>query len=175
MANARQLIIFGAVTLVALVMIVSARNIMLGETVSVPYTGNAVMDSSATNYDGEVQKVKLSMANYEYQLSPSTLKRGVPVEMEVDMSTVYGCMRDVVIPGFNVKKYVSESDNIIKFTPTKSGEFNIACSMNMGRGTFSVAEEDGSKANYVEPAPAAVGGESCGGEGGAGGCGCGGV
>lgn len=124
------------------------------------------------------QEILLTFENYEYQLSPSTLVKDVPVRMEVDLNSVYGCMRDVVISAFDVRKYVREGDNIIEFTPDKTGTFNIACSMNMGRGTFKVAEADGSANDYTETqaAPSAgIGGSCGGGQGGAGGCGCGGA
>jgi uncharacterized protein len=97
-------------------------------------TGSAV----AALPSGSVQNVGLSFQNYEYILSPSTLKVGVPVRMEVDLATVSGCMTTVVIPAFNVQKTVGAGDNIITFTPDKVGTFGITCSMNMGRGTFTV-------------------------------------
>jgi plastocyanin domain-containing protein len=58
-------------------------------------------------------------------------------------------MQSVTMPSFGVRKYVSEGDNIIEFTPDKSGNFDIVCSMGMGRQTFSVLGEDG-KTGSVE-------------------------
>lgn len=98
----------------------------------------------------EIQEVKLSFSNYGYVLEPSTLKKNVPVKMEVDMGSVYGCMKDIVIPSFGVRKFVSEGDNVIEFVPDQTGTFKIACSMNMGRGSFDVIESDGSKSDYVQ-------------------------
>lgn len=89
---------------------------------------------------GEYQSVTLKFENYEYVLEPSTLKKGIPVRMEVELDSVYGCMRDIVIKEFNVRKYVREGDNIIEFLPNKAGTIGIACSMNMGRGKFLVVE-----------------------------------
>ena len=86
------------------------------------------------------QHVELYFINYEYKLVPENLIAGIPVRMEVDMDTVYGCMRAIMIPAFNVRKYVNDNDNIVEFTPTKTGVFNIMCTMNMGRGTFRVVE-----------------------------------
>ncbi len=97
--------------------------------------------SNALKYSGDYQEVTLKFINYEYVLEPSVLKKGVPVRMTVDLSTVSGCMRDIVISSFNVRKYVSQGDNVIEFMPDKSGEFIIACSMNMGRGSFSVSDD----------------------------------
>lgn len=101
---------------------------------------NQVTGNVATAPTGEYQEVLLTFKNYEYQLEPSTLKKDVPVRMTVDLDSIYGCMRDVVIRDFGVRKYVQPGDNIISFTPTKTGTINIACSMNMGRGQFTVVE-----------------------------------
>lgn len=98
----------------------------------------------------EIQNVKLSMQGWEYKLEPSTLKEGVHVKLEVDMDNVRGCMRDIVINEFGVRKFVNENDNIIEFVPTKSGTFSIVCSMNMGRGSFSVENTEGEIENYIE-------------------------
>ena len=81
-----------------------------------------------------------------------------------------GCSKSVVISAFNIRKVLSSDDNVIEFTPDKAGTFNIACSMNMYKGTFTILQSDGTKSNYVEQASAA--GRTCG--GGSGGCGCGG-
>ena len=114
---------------------------------------NAFNDNGSVNDDNEVmmiydtpdiidgyQQVTLYFINYEYKLVPENLLVGVPVRMTVDLETVYGCMRAVMIPAFNVRKFVNENDNTIVFTPDRTGNFNILCTMNMGRGTFRVVE-----------------------------------
>lgn len=128
-------------------------------------TGNTIIPS------GDAQVVKLSVENGNYVLTPSTFKKDVPVKIEADISKMPGCSKSVVISAFNVRKSVSEGNNIIEFTPDKAGTFNIACSMNMYKGTFTVLENDGTKPAYIEKTPS--GGSSCGMAGG-GGCGCGG-
>lgn len=133
-------------------------------------TGNAVAGNTIIP-SGEAQAVKLSVENGNYVLTPSTFKKDVPIRIEADISKMPGCSKSVVISAFNIRKGVSEGDNIIEFTPTKAGTFNIACSMNMYKGTFTVLENDGTKPTYVEKTPS--GGASCGMAGG-GGCGCGG-
>jgi len=86
------------------------------------------------------QIVKLSFDDKGYVVTPSRVTKGVPVRMEVDLATVKGCMRTVVIAAFDVKKTVKEGDTTITFTPTKTGEIQIVCGMNMGKGSFTVAE-----------------------------------
>ena len=88
----------------------------------------------------KAQMVKLSFDDKGYVVTPSTVTKGVPVKMEVDLTTVKGCMRTVVIDAFNVKQTVKEGSTTIEFTPTKSGPIQIVCGMNMGKGQFTVAE-----------------------------------
>ncbi|HLC96176.1 MAG TPA: sulfite exporter TauE/SafE family protein [Candidatus Nanoarchaeia archaeon] len=116
-----------------------------------------------------VQTARLSIKDYKYQLD-TPLKAGVPARVEVDLKTVTGCATSIVIDAFGVQKRVSPGNNILEFTPTKAGTFNIRCSMNMFRGSFEVVEADGTKSGFVDTTAPAAGG-SCGGSGG---CGCGG-
>jgi plastocyanin domain-containing protein len=86
------------------------------------------------------QIVKLSFDEKGYVVTPPSVTKGVPVKMEVDLGTVKGCMRTVVISAFDVKKTVKEGDTTIEFTPTRSGDIQIVCGMNMGKGTIIVVE-----------------------------------
>jgi plastocyanin domain-containing protein len=133
----RNVIIFAAVVLMtAAVFAVVAVSKDTSDNTSGTTVNPVVNAPSSTT--GEVQNVKLSVSGAKYILTPSVLKKDVPVRMEADLNTLKGCSRDVVISAFGVRKYVNEGDNIITFTPTKTGTINIACSMNMYRGTFTV-------------------------------------
>jgi hypothetical protein len=121
-----------------------------------------------------VQDVTLTLdSNYDYLLMPSTLKKGVPVRMTVDMDKVVGCAASIVIPDFGVRKLVSRADNVITFTPDKTGAFVIHCSMNMYRGTFQVTDDGTPSASLQEAQAKAAAAPSSGGSCGAGGGGCG--
>ena len=87
-----------------------------------------------------VQNVKLTFDDKGYVVTPSTVVKGVPVRMTVDLDTVKGCMRTVVIDAFNVKQTVKAGATTIEFTPTKTGPIQIVCGMNMGKGQFTVVE-----------------------------------
>jgi plastocyanin domain-containing protein len=87
-----------------------------------------------------VQLVKLSFDEKGYVMTPPTVTKGVPVKMDVDLDTVKGCMRTVVIGAFNVKQTVKAGATTIEFTPTKTGPIEIICGMNMGKGQFTVVE-----------------------------------
>ncbi|MBI5229384.1 cupredoxin domain-containing protein [Candidatus Micrarchaeota archaeon] len=128
-------------------------------------TGNAV----AASGNPGVQQVSLSYQYGNYYPNTIRVKKGIPVRITVDTNTVVGCMKTIVIPEFGVRKTVSFGDNVIEFTPTKSGRFPFSCSMGMGTGVIEVEDENGKVADY-QGASLPKGG-SCG--VGGGGCGCG--
>ncbi len=118
-----------------------------------------------------VQTVQLSVQGSNYYPNPIRVKKGIPVQLVADMNNMPGCSRSIIIPEFGIRKVVSTGDNVIQFTPDKSGTFQFSCSMGMYRGQIIVEEADGSVAAYTGSAQVPSGG-SCGGSGG--GCGCGG-
>jgi len=132
--------------------------------------GDGSITGAVVGVGGEVQNVKLYVLNGNYVLEPSELKKDVLVRMEGDVDRLPGCSRAVVIPAFRVSKTFYSGDNVVEFMPDEAGEFNIACSMNMYQGRFSVLESDGGRSDYAEKVEEKAG--SCGASGG--GCGCGG-
>lgn len=111
--------------------------VVMAVTFAMPGT---VLAQPGKDQAAKVQIVKLSFDDKGYVVTPSTVTKGVPVKMEVDLATVKGCMRTVVIDAFNVKQTVKEGATTIEFTPSKSGPIQIVCGMNMGKGQFTVAE-----------------------------------
>jgi plastocyanin domain-containing protein len=99
-----------------------------------------VARAQAAKASSAVQVVKLTFDDKGYVVTPSTMTKGVPVKMEVDLGTVKGCMRTVVINAYNVKQTVKDGATTIEFTPTKSGKIDIICGMNMGKGWFTVVD-----------------------------------
>ena len=133
----KHYVIFGALVIVLVIAVAATVNVFCNSPKKTT-GGNGTVDNTSS---GDVQIVNLKMVNgYQYILEPSALKKGVKARMIADVSTMSGCMRSITIPAFNVYKTVSEKDNIIEFTPTKTGTFAIACSMNMGQGSFTVID-----------------------------------
>ncbi len=133
-------------------------------------TGNvsgAIISGVTANTD-EVQIVKMHVEGSKYILEPSTVKKGIPVRLEADISRMPGCSKSVISSELGITKTFNSASNTIEFTPNKAGTFYLACSMNMYKGTLSVLEVDGSKSSYVQTTVAS--GSMC---GAGGGCGCG--
>lgn len=117
--------------------------IIIGFIVGFVFLGRASSegDNVTGNYvkeNGEKQHVKVSMKGNQYIFEPPSVKKGIPVRMEVDRNSVFGCYRDIVIPQLGVRKFISQKDNIMEFTPTIKGVMKASCSMGMGFGSFTV-------------------------------------
>jgi len=111
--------------------------VVLAVVVAAP---GGVLAQAGQDQAKKVQVVKLSFDDKGYVVTPATVTKGVPVKMDVDLDTVKGCMRTVVIDAFNVKQTVKAGATTIEFTPTKSGTIQIVCGMNMGKGQFTVTD-----------------------------------
>jgi plastocyanin domain-containing protein len=114
--------------------------VVLFSAVAVLLACGTLFGQSSKTQAKAVQSVKLTFDAKGYVVTPAKLTKGVPVKMEVDLATVKGCMRTVVISAYNVNKTVKEGDTTIEFTPTTTGEIQIVCGMNMGKGSFTVVE-----------------------------------
>lgn len=96
------------------------------------------IDGNAFTSQESFQTAQLSVSGAKYILQPSTFKKNIPVKIIANTASMPGCSKSVTIPAFGVSKFVDPEDNTIVFTPTKSGTFKIACSMNMYKGAFTV-------------------------------------
>ena len=100
-----------------------------------PSASGAILNDGAVS--GDVQKVTLSIKDFNYYPSKISVQAGKPVELTLD-SSVNGCFRSFNIRELGVVKYSKSPSEKIIFTPTKKGSFRFACSMGMGYGTLEV-------------------------------------
>ena len=97
-------------------------------------TGNVIAGESL---GGDVQKVVLSMKDYNYYPQEVKVKANQPVELTMDDS-VRGCLRSFAIRDLGVSGYSKSPNEKITFTPTQKGSFRFSCAMGMGFGTLVV-------------------------------------
>ena len=119
--------------------------LIIGLVVGFVLLGRAPTDDQSNEITGKVvqnmenaQIVQVSMVGNEYIFKPAIVTKDIPVRLEVDMNSVRGCYRSMVIPTLDVRKLVSEQDNIVEFIPTTTGVMTVSCSMGMGSGSFTV-------------------------------------
>lgn len=68
-----------------------------------------------------------------------TVKKGVPVELEIDTQIpLGGCMGVMVIPQYNVAHRLALGKSTVKFTPQETGQLPFTCSMGAKLGEFLV-------------------------------------
>lgn len=149
----------------------SSQNVVSANSVTSNSITTVSDGTNATVING-VQTIQLSVQGSNYYPNPIRVKIGIPVQLIADVNNMPGCSKSIIIPEFGIRKTVSASDNIIEFTPNKSGTFQFSCSMGMFRGQIIVENADGSVAAYVGNTSVTSSG-SCGASGGGCGCGCG--
>lgn len=102
--------------------------------------GSFAPDAVAAEVKGGKQVIQLGYSATEGNYAPSTirLKKDVPVDLVVDLSTVRGCLTSIISPALGVQGTARPGSNIISFTPRKAGRFAFSCPMGMGTGEFVV-------------------------------------
>lgn len=104
------------------------------------FASTEVGDSQIVYDNGEqVIAMKVTSAG-TYQPNVLTVKKDVPVRWEILGADFMGCANSLILPAFGVSEYLRAGENVIEFTPTKTGQFTFSCSMGMVRGTMNVIE-----------------------------------
>ncbi len=122
------------VILIGLFLVIATRNFFSNDQV----TGNIVQNVNADDNKNS-QIVKLTLKDYNYFPNILNFKKGEPAKIIVDTNKVKGCFAGIIIPDLGIKKFVIDNDNIIEFTPTKTGTFKFSCPMGMGSGKIIVS------------------------------------
>lgn len=99
--------------------------------------------SSEAKIEDDVQIINTSLYSSRYE--PITVQAGIPVKWTITAknSDINGCNNRIIIPEYSIEKKLEEGDNIIEFTPTKTGTFPYSCWMGMIRSSITVTEDDG--------------------------------
>ena len=118
--------------LVAVFVALAVRNYAHGSTSPADASGRGVPVATAN-------AVALGFRNFNYYPPVISLRYNVPARITVDTSTVQGCFRSILIPDFGIRKYITETDNVISFIPNKKGTFSFSCAMGMGSGKIVVS------------------------------------
>lgn len=108
--------------------------------------GRAAVNASSTSRstipaaEGSVQLITTKLSSNRYE--PITVKVGVPVRWTIQAAqgTVNGCNNRLQIPAYKIEKRLVVGDNVIEFTPTKTGVILYSCWMGMIRSQITVVE-----------------------------------
>ena len=97
-------------------------------------------DESSYHIENGVQVVESQLASGKY---PSIkVKKDVPVRWIINApdGSINGCNYKIYINSYGIEYTFQKGENIIEFTPTKSGNIGYSCWMGMIKGNIKVVE-----------------------------------
>jgi len=92
--------------------------------------------------DNGVQIVNSTLSSGRYPAI--TVKEGMPVKWIINApkGSINGCNNRIFIPEYNIEYQFKTGENIIEFTPSKTGTFPYSCWMGMIRSTIKVVDSN---------------------------------
>lgn len=87
-----------------------------------------------------VQTINMRVVASGYIPNSFTVKKGIPVRWVIKGENVFGCQAYFVVPSINIEKVFEPGENVINFTPEKTGVINFSCGMGMYRGQITVVD-----------------------------------
>jgi sulfite exporter TauE/SafE/copper chaperone CopZ/plastocyanin domain-containing protein len=138
----------GAVLVVVLGLSMVTQGLSLSG-VSVPELAFAQEKGDAGSQDNQpAQKIENGVQVVNSTLSSGKypnikVQAGIPVKWIIDApkGSINGCNNRMIIRDFNIEHTFQTGENIIEFTPEKTGKVSYSCWMGMIRGTISITEE----------------------------------
>ncbi|GHT70935.1 heavy metal-associated domain-containing protein [Spirochaetia bacterium] len=82
-----------------------------------------------------------------------TVQQGIPVKWIINApaGSINGCNNRMIVREYGIEHRFTPGENLVEFTPTKSGKFSYSCWMGMIRSSITVIEEGQSIADIGEP------------------------
>jgi sulfite exporter TauE/SafE/plastocyanin domain-containing protein len=82
-----------------------------------------------------------------------TVQQGIPVKWTINapQGSINGCNNRMIIREYKIEYRFKPGENILEFTPDKTGRFAYSCWMGMIRSSITVVEEGQSVADIGEP------------------------
>ncbi|PYG84307.1 sulfite exporter TauE/SafE [Ruminiclostridium sufflavum DSM 19573] len=157
-----------AVLVMILGIVMLNRGLALSGVSINPVAANSASSSGIAAITGNVQTVNTTLDSGRYY--PITVQKGIPVRWTISVADgdLNGCNRSLRISEYNIEnKNLEVGDNVIEFTPDKTGNFIYTCWMGMLRSNIIVVDDistvnpDGIENelnNYQQPAAGCCGG-----------------
>lgn len=137
----------GAVLVVVLGMSMVSQGLSLSG-VSVPDLVSNEESGNAGQGAGTERKMEDGVQVVKSTLTPGRypnikVQAGIPVKWIIDApkGSINGCNNRMIIRDFGMEHTFQTGENIIEFTPEKTGKVSYTCWMGMIRGTISITDE----------------------------------
>lgn len=131
-----------------LVMVLGLAMLSQGSSlIGFPYTlAKSQTDAAAvteTTDSTAVQEIHSTLTSGGYP--DITVTAGVPVKWVIDVpkNALNGCNYKMLLSAYGIEHTFTEGENVIEFTPTKTGDIPYTCWMGMIRGDIFVTDKSG--------------------------------
>ena len=86
-----------------------------------------------------VKKEIVILVKGGYKPDVISVKKGHPVTLKFDRKDESSCLEEIVIPDFHIREHLALNEiTEVVINPTKTGEFEFSCGMNMFHGKIKV-------------------------------------
>ena len=130
-----------ASVLILILSIVMLNRGLLALGIDISKSFNDYSDFTSSKVEGDYQVVEFDLEYNDYE--DIIVQKGIPVKMiiHVDKKYLTGCNSEVELKDFNKKVKLEVGDNVIEFTPEKTGTYTYACWMNMIKNSIKVVDD----------------------------------
>ncbi len=135
----KHVIRFSAVLVIIFgILSIQSGFVLVGATT--PLTNTPSIPSQPLLIDTSNQIVRMAVLGLDYSPSQFTIKKGVPVQWEIDGRTAQGCAQIISVPQLGITQRLRrDAPTTIQFTPQEAGTIQFSCAMGMaGPGAFRV-------------------------------------
>jgi plastocyanin len=101
-------------------------------------TDTNISTAAAVVVKSGTQVVNMTQMPGGYKPNQFTVKVGVPVKWVIDAQNPDTCSGSIMMQSENIKKDLVLGENVIEFTPKKTGDMRFSCIMGMYSGKFTV-------------------------------------
>jgi hypothetical protein len=104
------------------------------------FAGAPAGESEGIKIENGVQLISSKLSSGSYPAI--TVQEGTPVKWTIDAEErdINGCNNRMLILEYGIEHSFTAGENVIEFTPTRTGNFRYSCWMGMIRGSITVAE-----------------------------------
>jgi len=112
-----------------------------GQSESYAASGNGSAAVAAAVIKEGVQEVAIDLKSSSY--GPIVVQKGIPVKFNIRAAEgdINSCNGTVIIPDYNVQMALKPGDNILEFTPDKTGTIPYSCWMGMVTSSIQVVDD----------------------------------
>ena len=130
-----------ASVLILILSIVMLNRGLLALGIDISKSFNDYSEFTSSKIEGDYQVVEFDLEYNDYE--DIIVQKDIPVKMIIHVEKKYltGCNSELELKDFNKKVKLEVGDNIIEFTPKKTGTYTYTCWMNMIKNNIKVVDD----------------------------------